>query len=164
MYIVNPLQKKGMKLSDLSSTHPPISERIKILRSMSSGASLKDYSQAFQKVSSSKMPLVSQSALKSSEDVSLRAASAVSAASARTQTRSVGDIMRKVSNYKFISCECGLKMKLPSNFKGPNVMSAMQTSFFYRMIQRFALKMSFALSRNFSSPPMEYFSSRVFLR
>jgi heat shock protein HtpX len=33
MYIVNPLQQAGMRLSDLTSTHPPISERVKILRS-----------------------------------------------------------------------------------------------------------------------------------
>ncbi len=32
MYIVNPLKPKGQKLSDLTSTHPPISERIRILK------------------------------------------------------------------------------------------------------------------------------------
>jgi heat shock protein HtpX len=49
MYIVNPFRKKGMKASDLTSTHPPLSERIRILRSMS-GASFKDYDQAYQQV------------------------------------------------------------------------------------------------------------------
>jgi len=34
MYIVNPFRQKGMKASDLSSTHPPISERVRILRAM----------------------------------------------------------------------------------------------------------------------------------
>ena len=47
MYIVNPFRKKGMKASDLSSTHPPISERIRILRAMP-GASLVDYDQAYR--------------------------------------------------------------------------------------------------------------------
>ncbi len=31
MYIVNPLHKPGLKASDLTSTHPPTSERIRIL-------------------------------------------------------------------------------------------------------------------------------------
>jgi heat shock protein HtpX len=44
MYIANPFKKKNqMKLADLTSTHPPISERIKILRNMTHGASIKDY-------------------------------------------------------------------------------------------------------------------------
>jgi heat shock protein HtpX len=34
MYIINPFKKKGMSLSDLTSTHPPTAERIRILRSM----------------------------------------------------------------------------------------------------------------------------------
>ena len=49
MYIINPFRKKGMKASDLSSTHPPISERIRILRAMS-GASFGDYDQAYRQV------------------------------------------------------------------------------------------------------------------
>ncbi len=49
MYIVNPFRKKGMKASDLSSTHPPISERVRILRAMS-GASFGDYDQAYRQV------------------------------------------------------------------------------------------------------------------
>ena len=49
MYIVNPFRKKGMKASDLSSTHPPISERIRILRAMS-GVSFGDYDQAYRQV------------------------------------------------------------------------------------------------------------------
>ncbi len=49
MYIVNPFRKEGMRASDLSSTHPPISERIRILRSMA-GASFGDYDRAFRQV------------------------------------------------------------------------------------------------------------------
>jgi len=49
MYIVNPFRRKGMKASDLSSTHPPISERIRILRAMA-GASFNDYDQAYRQV------------------------------------------------------------------------------------------------------------------
>src|SRR3989338_6394809 len=47
LYIVNPLKKKGMKLSDLTATHPPISERVKILRSLTHGGNFTAYQEAF---------------------------------------------------------------------------------------------------------------------
>ncbi len=46
MYIINPFKKKGMSLSDLTSTHPPTADRIRILRSMA-GASMADYERAY---------------------------------------------------------------------------------------------------------------------
>jgi len=49
MYIINPFRKKGMSVSDLTSTHPPTAERIRILRAMGGGSSLADYDRAYQK-------------------------------------------------------------------------------------------------------------------
>ena len=63
MYIVNPLKKKGMKLSDLSSTHPPISERIRILRNLQQGANFKNYQQAFEMVKGKKSDIIPPSDL-----------------------------------------------------------------------------------------------------
>ncbi|MFO8067175.1 MAG: M48 family metallopeptidase [Bacteroidales bacterium] len=51
MYIANPLKPKGAKLKNLTSTHPPLQDRIKILRSMGNTSSLTDYQQAYQSVS-----------------------------------------------------------------------------------------------------------------
>jgi heat shock protein HtpX len=45
MYIINPFRKQGMTAQDLTSTHPPISKRVAILRAMA-GASYEDYSNA----------------------------------------------------------------------------------------------------------------------
>jgi len=50
MYIANPLKKKGKQLSNLSSTHPPLKERIRILRTMSGGANYLQYQAAFADV------------------------------------------------------------------------------------------------------------------
>ena len=73
MYIVNPFKKAaGMRLSDLTSTHPPISERIKILRSMSSGASFKDYSDSYSKITHRKTVIPPAALTK--EDIALREA------------------------------------------------------------------------------------------
>ena len=75
MYIVNPFKKRGkMDLSAWTSTHPPIAERIRILRSMSQGASYKDYAEAFAAVSRSKNPVPVAAIAK--EQVPLRPAQA----------------------------------------------------------------------------------------
>jgi len=123
MYIVNPFKKKKqMKLSDLTSTHPPISERIKILRNMSQGASFRQYSDAFTNVTHQKT-IVPVAALSTKEDVALRQAGAETAKKGRAdkQTRQVGDIMRMVNQFIFLTCACGLKLKIPPNFKDNNV-------------------------------------------
>jgi heat shock protein HtpX len=122
MYIVNPFKKaKGMKLSDLTSTHPPISERIKILRSMSGGASFKDYSDAYTNITHRKT-IVPPTAL-TKEDIALREASAEAKKELRreAQMRQVGDIMRKVNQFVFLTCLCGLVLKIPPNYKSDKV-------------------------------------------
>jgi len=123
MYIVNPFKKtKQMKLSDLTSTHPPISERIRILRNMTHGASFKDYSDAFMNVTHSKT-VVPVAALSKKEDVALRQAGAEAAKKDRLdkQMRQVGDIMRRVNQFIFLTCACGLKLKIPPNYKSNTV-------------------------------------------
>jgi len=123
MYIANPLKsKKQRKLSDLTSTHPPISERIKILRNMSRGASFKDYSDSYSQTVGDKQ-VIPASALKESESVEIRQAGAKpkKQASAKKQMRQVGDIMRRVNQFAFLTCACGLKLKIPPNFKSNKV-------------------------------------------
>lgn len=63
MYIANPLKPKGQKLKNLSSTHPPLEDRIKVLRAMGNGYSYANYQQAYQAVSKSKGSIIPQSAL-----------------------------------------------------------------------------------------------------
>ena len=122
MYIANPFKKKKQrKLSDLTSTHPPISERIRILRNMTHGASLKDYSNAFTNVTHTKT-VIPPTAL-SKEEIALREAGAKADKEQRVQNqmRQVGDIMRRVNQFVFLTCLCGLKLKIPPNFKGNKV-------------------------------------------
>ncbi len=122
MYIVNPLKPKGQRaLSNLSSTHPPISERINILRSMMHGASFKDYSDAYTSVTK-KATVVPAMAL-SKEDIALREASEKAKREQRKQeqVRQVGDIMRQVAGFAFLTCACGLKMKIPPNYKNSQI-------------------------------------------
>jgi len=122
MYFANPFKKRGRRtLSDLTSTHPPISERIRILRSMAHGASYRDYAQAYAAVTHSK-GVVPASALRE-EEVAVRQgqAGAVQPQKAQAQVHQIGDIMRRVNGFAFLTCPCGLKLKIPPNFPGDTV-------------------------------------------
>lgn len=122
MYIANPFKRRGRAaLSDLTSTHPPISERIRILRSMSQGASYRDYARAYVTATGSRN-ILPASAM-SGEDVSLRPGEVQPAKreAAPKPTHQVGDIMRKVNGFSFLTCPCGLKLKVPPNFKADRV-------------------------------------------
>ena len=50
MYIINPFRQKGRAARDLTSTHPPISERVRILRTMGNSSSLAEYERAYRGV------------------------------------------------------------------------------------------------------------------
>jgi heat shock protein HtpX len=122
MYIVNPFKKAtSRKLSDLTSTHPPISERIRILRSMTHGASFNDYSRAYSDITKTKS-IIPPSAL-TKEQVEIRQAQEKEVKKRRIeqQIHDIGDIMRKVNGFIFLTCTCGLKLKIPSNFKHSTV-------------------------------------------
>jgi heat shock protein HtpX len=117
MYIANPF--RGKNAMNLYSTHPPIEERIRILRNMSHGAAYIDYEKSYESVTK-RSPVVPASALKQTEDVSIRQASTESKSTrtAKQQARQIGDLMRTVSAFTFLTCTgCGLKMKIPPEYK-----------------------------------------------
>ena len=121
MYIVNPLKKKGMHISNLSSTHPPISERVMILRKMMLGAAYNDYQEAFSKTRMSSAAIIPKSGLREKEAVLIRKPSAEKEPerSAKASARELGDLMRAVNKYAFLVCLCGLKIKVPPDFRKP---------------------------------------------
>ena len=121
MYIVNPLKKKGMKLSDLTSTHPPISERIKILRKMS-GASYIDYQKAYTEIKHKKEKLIPESELKKDTHIPIISEiEKLKSLSKKEEKRKLGDIVMKTNGYSFLNCDCGLKLKAPAEYKGKEV-------------------------------------------
>jgi heat shock protein HtpX len=123
MYIMNPFRKEGRAASNLTSTHPPVSERIRILRSMA-GASFVDYEQVYQKVHGVGKGVIPASALALSHPASLRPAEAGAALQEPDKierARSTSDLMWRLGNYKTITCDCGTKLRVPPNFKEPKV-------------------------------------------
>lgn len=65
MYIANPLKPKGSRIRNLSSTHPPLEERIRILRAMGGGFSYASYQQAYESVKKKKSSIIPSSAIES---------------------------------------------------------------------------------------------------
>ena len=122
MYIINPFRKKGRAASDLTSTHPPISERVRILRSMAGGASLADYDGAFRQVHKGGRGIIAPAAIASTDAVGLRAAAPEGAqreseTSKVERTRQVSDLMLRLDKYKTITCHCGTKLRVPPKLK-----------------------------------------------
>jgi heat shock protein HtpX len=122
MYIVNPFRQKGMKASDLTSTHPPLSKRIRILRAMA-GASFNDYDQAYRQVHGGSKGVISATSLAAGV-VPVKAMKLEGAAGELNEiqrARETSDVMWRLSNYKAITCDCGAKLRVPPNFKGRQI-------------------------------------------
>jgi heat shock protein HtpX len=122
MYIINPFRKKGMSAEDLTSTHPPISQRIHILRAMA-GASYEDYSAAYQQVLHTDKVFIPAAAAAAAGSVALRAAQPESSEKLEEvqRARETSNALWNVHNYKTITCACGTKLRLPSSYKLPEI-------------------------------------------
>ncbi len=121
MYIVNPLQES--RAAGLTSTHPPTADRIRILRSMA-GASLAEYEAAYGEAT--KHSIVPKSALETSRPIGIRPPwkeekPEVPEPQPREKVRQTGDLLRKLNNFFFINCDCGVVLKVPPSFKSSRV-------------------------------------------
>ncbi len=122
MYTANPFRKKGRAAEDLTSTHPPISERIRILRGMAGGASLEAYNAAFSQVTRSGRGVVPRSALAGGQAVAARQASATEAEPEKIdRARETSDLMWKMNRYGLVNCQCGAKIRVPPNYRADSI-------------------------------------------
>ncbi len=117
-YIVNPYR---MHLGGSPfATHPPLAERIRILRMMSHGAGYVDYTKAYITVTGSRRTLIPLKDMGEGADVPVRESCAPEQAETVLPTESrrrAGDIIRAMNNFAFITCACGLRLKLPPEFR-----------------------------------------------
>ncbi len=123
MYIVNPFLQKDAKLSSLTSTHPAIEERVKILRGMAGRADYRSYQRAFAKVRGKPTAIIPPSGIRKTKRLDARGPSTdlEPAKDKKAAARDVMDLMRAVNGYAFLVCACGLKMKLPPDLAKPTV-------------------------------------------
>ncbi len=114
MFIVNPFNRK---MNELTSTHPPIAERVRILRSMA-GASFADYDRAYREVKYDPKGIMRGAAAAGA--VPIRAPSTEKMDEIQ-QARETSDVMWRLSNYTTLTCACGTKLKLPPSFSSSQV-------------------------------------------
>ena len=120
MYIVNPIRSFKVKARSLFSTHPPIAERVKILRSMGGGASLADYERAWSGITGEKRGLIARETLARSQSLRAREASSgrTSKKDRDQRVRQATDLVKKLSLFLFLTCPCGVKLKIPPSWRG----------------------------------------------
>jgi heat shock protein HtpX len=121
MYTINPFRKEGRAASDLTSTHPPISERIRILRAMS-GASMADYEKSYRQLKH--QGVIPGSSLAGAGAIELRAPSEekdAGIAGTAERTRETSDLLWRMNKYRTVDCACGTRLKVPPSFRESSV-------------------------------------------
>jgi heat shock protein HtpX len=119
IYIANPFGRHDMATSELTSTHPSISERIRILRAMAH-ISYYDYDRAYREVTGTGKSMIPAHALASAEAEPIRAAVPDDLDDIQ-RAREASNALWNADNYKNITCACGTRMRLPPSFKLPEV-------------------------------------------
>lgn len=123
MYIINPFRSHGLPASDLTSTHPPISERIRILRAIA-GAALVDYDHAYRQVRQREKGIMPTSAIATVGKVSLRTTPPevpTKEPNKMERARETQDLMWRLSHYRTIICDCGTKLRVPPKYQASEV-------------------------------------------
>lgn len=121
MYIINPMYAHAK--GGLMSTHPPTEQRIKILRSMGGNAGWAAYEAAYRQLNGEKSHCLGARTLQDTEEVAVRAPSAPAEnkADAILRAREAGDLIAGLGNYLFLACACGVRIKVPPDFKHEHI-------------------------------------------
>jgi heat shock protein HtpX len=124
MFIINPMALENSSSLISTSTHPPTSSRISILRQLQHGGkvSFRDYQNIFSKENKD-YKLLPKSALADKNDVAVRqgvasdstgvAGNAQTTGSKKASIRDVNNLIMATSGFLFMPCTCGLKIKVP---------------------------------------------------
>lgn len=112
MCTVNPLNNNA---DGIWSTHPPVFSRIKILRSMTEGAGYMDYQRAYSLLTGRKKEIIPPSGLWEEDRIPVRKPAVDSAPvkDGKNTFRETGNLIRATQQYSFVTCICGVKMKIP---------------------------------------------------
>jgi len=117
MYIINPLQLRGA--FGLWATHPSTAERIRILRSLVSGASYAQYEAAFRAVRGG--GLLGASAVADQAEVAVRPPSGETEPLMATRRREAMDVIHRLNGFRVAQCSCGTRIKVPPVYKGNEI-------------------------------------------
>jgi len=126
MYIVHPVKAFEKRASSILSTHPPIEERIAILRGLGHSASMSDYQQAWNKFHAGEKLAASGAIAAAAKPAPVRAPSEKPTSKQTPQERlaqahQVLDMVRRLGGFLFLACACGTRLKIPPNCTRPQV-------------------------------------------
>ncbi|HOZ49583.1 MAG TPA: M48 family metallopeptidase [Candidatus Hydrogenedentes bacterium] len=117
MYIKNPLKGAARHATSLTSTHPPIEERIRILRSIGGNVSYAEYRNAWAEIAGKGRAHMPASVLAQDNEAEVRKTrEGAPESGGRRQLRDAGDLVRKLNGFTFLACACGLRFKLPPDY------------------------------------------------
>ena len=115
MFIINPLSAAEDEPDSVFSSHPPTSQRIKILRAMT-GASFTDYETAYRKAKGGS--LIGAQTLQSAPTEPIRAPSNEGPIQSRQDAH---DVARRASGYMRLKCNCGLEISVPEGYEQDSI-------------------------------------------
>lgn len=118
MYIVPPVHPGAMAArgggGSIFSTHPPVQERVRILRSMGGGAGVADYLRAYQQVTGGRLTKT----MPDDAGLAPRAAGAGADTSA-SRARAASDALLTAGGWNLRRCQaCGATVKVPPPLQG----------------------------------------------
>ncbi|MFP4058801.1 MAG: M48 family metallopeptidase [Candidatus Brocadiia bacterium] len=126
MYIVNPVKSLQQKAHALTSTHPPIDERVAILRSIGTSASMADYQRAWQRYHGGKQLASEAGIQEASQPAPVRQPAEKPTSEQSSQERLARahealDMVRRLGGFLFLTCSCGANLKVPPSYSRPQV-------------------------------------------
>ena len=121
MYIINPLQARSA--AGLMSTHPPTEKRVKVLRSMGGNVGFAEYEAAYRKIHGNQASCIGTRTLSADTGAEVREPSVKPGTKqdAIARAREAGDLLAGLADYLFIACACGVRIKVPPEFKRPSI-------------------------------------------
>jgi heat shock protein HtpX len=116
MYIVNP-HAAHARSSGVMSTHPPTEDRIRVLRSMGGGASMRAYEAAYQKLHDGK-GVMGALALTASVEEPARESAPPESGDVAAGWRAARGVVHDADAARAIDCPCGLRLRIPPAWQG----------------------------------------------
>ncbi len=113
MFTVDPLSAGG---SGLYGTHPPVEERIRILRGMGAEASLARYDESFRQVTRRPVGVVPFAAIEGEGSRPAVRPPQPDAATRLDRVRATTDLLWQLNQFMFVACACGTKLKIPPDY------------------------------------------------